>query len=197
MRSHLKGLEVLEQTLDAVCRSPNKHREELIAHVKRPEMHAVPYGKIPPLPHPGELTPNMRGVKRALDALDINADPRILKLMGDKSTRGQETLRVAYLKNDTYTQKRMRSFNTRSTQIYQNLGPWAADYYVHRVVSEFLAQDEKQGLEAAVADGWGEDEHQYLSGIIKSIPTSSPSLDELYQNVSSVIRSGCEQSCIF
>ena len=186
MRSSLKSLEALEQTLDAVCRSPNKHREELIAHVKRPEMHAVPYGKIPQPPDPGELTPNMRGVKRTWDALDINADPRILKLMSDKSTRGQETLRDAYLKKATYTQKRMRSFYTRSTQIYQNLGPWAADYYIHRIVSEFLAQVGEQGLEAAIADGWGEDEHQYLSGIIKSIPTSPPSLDELYNSVSSV-----------
>ena len=33
MRSNLSDPEVLEQTLDAVCKAPSKHRDELMAQV--------------------------------------------------------------------------------------------------------------------------------------------------------------------
>ncbi len=55
VRSNIGELEVLERTLDAVCKSPNKHREELIAHVNLPEMLTVSYGPAPPKPTPRRL----------------------------------------------------------------------------------------------------------------------------------------------
>lgn len=139
MRSNPAGLEILERTLDAVCKTPSKHRDELLAHVNRPDMIQVAYGSLPsPVGADGALTPTMSRLEDIYRGLDIRTDPWVLKLRAENSQRSREALRKAVRTHKTYCQGQMKSFCVRARLICNQLGPWAADYYIHRVVSEFL-----------------------------------------------------------
>ncbi len=80
----------------------------------------------------------------------------------------------------------MKSFHSRSVEAYQNIGPWAADYYIRRVVTEFLRYSEAQeDANAVFDDGWAEDEKRYLSKIFRGIDPAPVAAGELTSNVSS------------
>ncbi|KAH8888301.1 P-loop containing nucleoside triphosphate hydrolase protein [Thozetella sp. PMI_491] len=175
MRSNLKDIEVLEKTLDAVCRSPHRHREELIAHSNRPELHTVPYGPIHPVPTPNDFSPSMASLAKAYSELDMAKDPGVIRLTADKSSRGRDLLRKAILQKDTYIQKQMKIFSARSREAYQNIGSWAADYYIHRVISEF-----KLSIDATSNDSeesWADEEVKYLGDIFERIECAPATLD--------------------
>lgn len=61
MRSSADALDVIENTMDAMCRTPSKHREELLSHVKPPSLCCVVYGP--------SLEPNDRGIVSSLSSL--------------------------------------------------------------------------------------------------------------------------------
>jgi hypothetical protein len=138
VKSNLDALEILEQTLDAVCKTPSRHRDELMAQVNRPEMKTISYGVDPDsddLVHP---TPSMTRLKNAYHGLDIKQDPYFLKLQAENTPRSREKLKDVLLKEQTVSRSRIASFHRKAGEICAQLGPWAADYYVFRVISSFL-----------------------------------------------------------
>ncbi|GAB1312939.1 Dicer-like protein 2 [Madurella fahalii] len=138
MRSNLTDLEVLEQTLDAVCKTPSKHRDELLAQVNRPDMIPASYGSLPDPEDISGPTPTMSRLNNVYRGLDIRTDPLILKLRDENSSRSREALRKAVKTRNTYCQRQMKSFCVRARDTCNHIGPWAADYYIYRVISEFL-----------------------------------------------------------
>jgi hypothetical protein len=42
------------------------------------------------------------------------------------------------MKHDTYCQKQVRSFLNVAKVMYTDLGPWAADYYIGKVIANFV-----------------------------------------------------------
>ena len=149
MRFNLDDLNVLEQTLDAVCKTPSKHRDELLAQVNRPEMEAVVYGDIFCPEAATRPTPTMLRLKKAYIELDVEKDPYILQLLQDDSPRSREKLKKAWMAKKTYCQTTMKSFCARSQDMCKHLGAWAADYFIHRVISTFL-QDPDTPIEGSV-----------------------------------------------
>lgn len=141
MGSHLDDLDKLEATLDAVCVSPNKHRDELIAQVNRPEMLVIPHNP------PGRFsaTPVMRSLKSAYEQLDVGRDPFVLHLKQQNTEKSMQQLRKMLSTQATYCQVQMRSLCSKSWEICQHLGPWAADYYIRRTVLALQARVERQG----------------------------------------------------
>jgi hypothetical protein len=138
MTSNLGDLEVLEQTLDAVCKTPSKHRDELMAQVNRPEMMVVSYGAIPVDEAAAQPTPAMERLMKAYLGLDITRDPDILHLALNRTPRNEQRLRKLFASRKTYCQTQMESFYRRACDMCQHLGPWAADYYIHKVISTLL-----------------------------------------------------------
>lgn len=137
MRSNLDDLERLEQILDAVCQTPSKHRDELFAQVKRPDMILASYGNLGS-EDAGSPTPTMSRLSSVYRGLDIKTDPLILKFLAESSSRSLELLLKAVRTRDTYCQKQMKSFCVRARDTGTHIGPWAADYYIYKVISEFL-----------------------------------------------------------
>lgn len=138
MRSNLDDLEALEQTLDAVCKTPSRHRDELVAQVNRPEMVTVPYGSLPEPDGAGSPTPTMARLRKAYLELDMRKDPDILWLLAKNSAQGRIRLRKVYMKKRTVSQTQMKSFCARSREMCERIGPWAVDYYIHMVISRYL-----------------------------------------------------------
>jgi hypothetical protein len=138
MRSNLDDLDLLEKTLDAVCKTPSKHRDELMTQVNRPLMRTISYGSIPDPEGAASPTPNMARLKNVYLGLDIRQDPYVRQLMADNTPRSREKLRKVLLSKKTYSMTQIGSFWNRAGDMCKSFGPWAADYYIHRVVSTFV-----------------------------------------------------------
>lgn len=109
VRSDVSALEKLEQTLDAVCRSPTKHREELLACSQRPSLASITFKSKLQLP-PTEYTESIRKLVAARNKLDIMEDPFIVSLIHDRSDRARRQLEKALKQRSTYVQDSMKSF---------------------------------------------------------------------------------------
>jgi ERCC4-related helicase len=174
VRSNLNELEELERTMDAVCKTPSKHRDELMAQVNRPQLVTVSYGDIDSPEGAKQTTVNLARLKKAFQALDIARDPCILHLAANDTARNHATLVDAFSTKKTYCQGQMKSFYNKASDMCEAIGPWAADYYIHRVISAFL-----QDLDAAPTnqgnDNLAERERRYLAEAFRNVDAQPPS----------------------
>lgn len=171
-------LEALEDTLDARCLSPKRHREELMRYVNLPRMSIVSYG--PPLVlNKEDATRAMVSLFRARDGMDMLRDPTILALKADKSERGRAKLREAFMKRDTFAQQKMQSFCHAARELSRQLGPWAADYYIHRVITGFETTFFKPGKALGENEFDMESQYdaevRYIGDIFRQIQCPAPS----------------------
>ncbi len=174
MKANLEDLEVLEATLDAICKTPTKHRDELIAQVKRPTMKTVLCEHVSGQIVQATLTQSMASLNQTYRELDIARDPKILYLRAGSSKKSRERLNNAVIKNRTNCQRQMRSFCNGAKAIFTSLGPWAADWYIHKVILEFLA-----GLDDAGGGGddLSEEERRYLADALQKVIAPPPSAE--------------------
>ncbi len=161
--SKLEDLEVIEKTLDAVCRSPNVHRAQLMSVVKRPEMSYVLHA--PPDPSIA-YTKSMESLLKTARELDIFSDPEIIRLRRDNTERSIEMLKRAIRKESTKITRQMQSLCRKSIEVWHEVGGWAADYFIYTSISQFLASVTKNDL---WFETWGNAEKQYLAGILQKV----------------------------
>ncbi|KAJ2993851.1 hypothetical protein NUW58_g1717 [Xylaria curta] len=167
MRSNLEDIKVIEQTLDAICKAPTIHREEFLAVVKRPTLSSVT------IPNSGYRPPtnNMSNLAKACLGLDIYQDPYILRLRSEGTEKSLNKLRSALEKRNTYVTKQMESLYRKSTTIHQELGPWAADYFIHKAVTHFLESVDK---DLTWFETWSLEEKQYLANVLRKAEIKPP-----------------------
>ncbi|PBP20089.1 RNase3 domain-containing protein [Diplocarpon rosae] len=179
MKTNPQGLATIETTLDAICRTPVKHRAELRLEVKLPLLLQVQYQK-PSL----DINKTIQSLSLAYVNLDIENDPQFAKLSKDKSEQGQNKLAKVRLSGKTSCHDQIKSFCTTAKTILQDLGPWAANYYVAQVISKIrkIASGPQN-----FSDGWdtANAENKYLTKALQGVETSPThlSLDEV-QSVS-------------
>ncbi|KAH6848305.1 hypothetical protein B0I37DRAFT_398087 [Chaetomium sp. MPI-CAGE-AT-0009] len=171
MRSNLSDLEVLEQTLDSVCKTPSKHRDELIAQVNRPEMKATAYGAMVDSEADGQPTPTMARLKSAYLELDMRQDPYVRHLLTDNTPRSRAKLKKVLLTKQTYCRSQMESFCRGASDICKSCGPWAADYYIHRVISAFIKDTDAPNH---ANDNLSEQERKYLVEAFLKVDAQPP-----------------------
>jgi hypothetical protein len=167
MRSSLEGIAQLETTLDAVCRTPTMHRDELLACVKRPEVSHITYSP----PDSPTFTSSMNSLQAIYQQLDIRQDPFILNLKAEGTDRSRRELETALTRDDTPVQNQLKSFCRGSRVISGELGTWAADYYISEVVARFRSAREAQNM---WIDRWRDDERAYLSNILDKVEIHRP-----------------------
>ncbi|KAK4098271.1 P-loop containing nucleoside triphosphate hydrolase protein [Parathielavia hyrcaniae] len=172
MRSDLNDLELLEQTLDAVCKTPSKHRDELMAEVKPPEMKTVSYGAIPGLEGAVSVTPTMARLKNVYRGLRIEDDPYVQHLLADPTPRNKSKLNKVVLNRKTLCLEQVQSLYTRASDMCDCLGPWAADYYIHRAISSFLQDPEDSSHPSR--DTLADLERKYLAETIRKVKVQPP-----------------------
>lgn len=143
-RDDISSLEKIEANLHAVCKSPTKHREELLSYSPRPALIAIPFTPKRPLSR-DEYTESMIRLFRARNDLDIMEDPYIVALLNEKTDSSVRKLNEALAKKRTYIQDSMRSLCRRSLEIAKDLGSWAADWYMYEAIRRFLAGVKGQG----------------------------------------------------
>ena len=171
MRTNLEGLEILETTLDAVCKTPNKHRSELLAQVNRPTMITMRYQKPSDFSILG-ATSAMESLAKANKELDIMKDPYIRRLTLENTKRNREKLKKAIMRNSTNCRKQLKSFWNVARVIREDLGIWAADYYIQKVVESFLesCNNYKCGV---IYDDLNEEERAYVAEALQKVKISA------------------------
>ena len=173
MRSKLDGLEEIEVTLDAICRSPSLHRSQLISMVKQPKMSYVlhePRQVVVPF-----YTRSVDSLIRTIQGLDILNDPYVISLRSEDTERSRALLEKVLEKENTKTMKQLRSLYRKSVEIWHELGGWAADYFLFTAISQFLQSVKKND---AWFGGWEGAEKQYLATILQSVQVRVPHGDE-------------------
>ncbi|KAI8994244.1 P-loop containing nucleoside triphosphate hydrolase protein [Trametes punicea] len=171
----------LEKNLDSTIRSSRRNRDELAQHVYRPEFKHVLYES--PI-HTWEDVPSMnyQALRDVVDTLDIENDPYVISLRsrlaklepGDDRRRLDQQLSKTLDKQDTFAHRGLRDFARAAEEICYELGPWAADWYVAKVIERAkLAANPFNNIMSA----WQEKEKRYLLSIISRVQVTEPPSD--------------------
>lgn len=124
MRSNLQSLVKIEETLDAICRTPTQHRAELRLQVKLPVLSQQVY-------EPNLLTAlskTVRSLSKVVSALTlkITEDPYVLSLLKDGSEKSIEKAEKVCFSRKTWCQGQMKTFIATTIKIAIELGSSAA-----------------------------------------------------------------------
>ncbi|EPE07388.1 dicer-like protein 2 [Ophiostoma piceae UAMH 11346] len=133
----LDGFEQLEATLDAICVSPTRHREELSFFTHRPSTHRhFCGGENDPFPEPGRNLARLRSLERP-------ADPEAMDLhhLGLVASHITSVTPKIY----KWTWKYIEALRRRAECILLELGPWGAEYYIHKVIRRVIRAVSKRG----------------------------------------------------
>ncbi|KAI0426631.1 RNase3 domain-containing protein [Xylaria sp. FL1042] len=167
MKSSLDGIGKIEQTLDAVCKGPTLHREELLSAVKRPTLSSIV------VPNSG-IRPDVASVTsfaKVFRDLDIFQDPYVLRLRRQNNEKSLYRLQKALGQEDTPIMKQMKSTYRKSTEIHRELGPWASEYFIYEAITRFL-QSVTQDL--TWFETWDTTDKQYLANVLRQVEIKFP-----------------------
>ncbi|KAH9936593.1 P-loop containing nucleoside triphosphate hydrolase protein [Fomitopsis serialis] len=133
----------LEHNLDSIIRSSRMHREELAQYVHRPVfkhvLHSSPSYDWETLP-----SYNTFSLKTVVDSLNIEHDPYVQSMRGqlarahsaEERHRIDQKLSKVIHKADTFTHRGLRDFLRAAEEICMELGEWAADWYIVKVIEQ-------------------------------------------------------------
>jgi endoribonuclease Dicer len=180
--SVLTVVRIIETNLDSVIRAPQLQRDELATFVHRPRFKHVTYTS--QNVH-GEPTPsrNLLALQAVLSTIRIEDDPYVLSLRqqldklqpGPERTRIDQKLSKTMSKQDSYTHKGLRDFARTAEDIFVDLGPWATDWYVAKVVEQAKATASPY---RTILSAWQHREKAYLVDILCSIQLTPISYED-------------------
>jgi hypothetical protein len=170
MQSDPKSVSKIEETLDAICRTPSKHRAELRREVNLPVLSHVHYQRAPE-DSCSNSTKTIRSLGRVVAGLKLSEDPHYINLLKDTTERGCRKLEKVRLNEKTWCRDQMKTLYTTTLTVCKELGSWAADYYVSEVVSKVL-------MMASKSDGSGVwevsgDEKRYIAKALNRVELSN------------------------
>ncbi|KAE8153394.1 ATP-dependent helicase dcl2 [Aspergillus avenaceus] len=165
-RSSREELKTVEANLAAICKTPCVHRQELLKHTHRPHLKQLWYTPLDDLYVKSE---SLQALLYVHESADIESDPYIKQLR--RSPWDGQTLLHTLATGKTYCRDQMRRFVERSQHIYQELGEWAADYYISASV-EVLQSNVHEALKM----GWTEQEKSYLVALLSTTSKTATGL---------------------
>ena len=173
--------------MDAVIRSTRLNRDELAKHVHRPVFKRVVYQEPDyvkqSFPFECQLPSyNFMVLQEVINSMDIENDPWIrqsrarLARLPPGSSRNQldQKLSKTLAKQDTSTHRGLREFLTAASAICVDIGPWAADWYVSKVIEKAKAAG---GPFQHAVRRWQDTEKHYLLEALERVPVISVSYD--------------------
>ncbi|KAH7885585.1 hypothetical protein F5I97DRAFT_2034434 [Phlebopus sp. FC_14] len=157
----------LELNLDSVIRSPRDNRDELAAHVHRPVFKHVTFDSPPSWEICHLASQNLQALKSVTVTMNIEQDPYVISLRnqlaklppGAERSRVDQKLSKTIRNQSSYTHKGLRDIASAAHAICYDLGPWAADWYLERVVKQAL---DSASPYAEITTAWQAKEKAYL-----------------------------------
>ncbi|CZR52993.1 related to Dcl-2 dicer RNA helicase/RNAseIII CAF [Phialocephala subalpina] len=168
MRSSTSSLTTIEKTLDAICRTPSKHRAELRLQVKLPALSQVYYKACAAEGSVGALPRTMTTLAEAYNNRNLQEDPEYLTILKDNTKRGREKLDKVRMSGKTPCADQLKSFTGTAQKIWEDLGTWSAEYYIAEVVLKVLSDARKSDNSLGIWDISGA-EKQYLAKALRGV----------------------------
>ncbi|CAG8877912.1 unnamed protein product [Penicillium nalgiovense] len=132
VRSSRDELETIESNLNAVCKTPRVHRTELLENTHRPHLERVNYITFDEAQY-GSGSRLLSPLIECCRAYNIEDDPWIESL---RSKDHIVELTKALTTGKTFCREQLRNFQARSRHIYEELGGWAADYFISASIDQ-------------------------------------------------------------
>ncbi|OCK75355.1 hypothetical protein K432DRAFT_337600 [Lepidopterella palustris CBS 459.81] len=133
-----KGLQTIEQNLNAIIKTPKIHRSELIRFVHRPQLSKVSFS--PSLPSSSRRPAILDSLRALLAGYDIMQDPYVVDLVTETkkdNSYAQNSLNKVLISQDTYCRKQLKTLADRSEVLYNELGDAAACWYLRQCNSKY------------------------------------------------------------
>jgi len=173
--------------MDATIRSTRLNREELAKYVHRPVFKRVIY-QAPDyinqfFPFECNLPSyNFTVLQEVIRGMDIENDPWIIQSRarlarlppGTHRNQLDQKLSKTLAKEDTSTHRGLRDFLNAAAAICVDIGPWAADWYIAKVIEKAKAAG---GPFQDVVRRWQDSEKYYLLGALEKVPVMPVSYD--------------------
>ncbi|KAF8963391.1 hypothetical protein BDZ97DRAFT_1919826 [Flammula alnicola] len=190
----VKAFQTIESNLDSTIRAPRRHRSELAQYVHRPIFKHVMY-YLPDDSNPFFST-NLASLSAIINTLNINKDPYVISLrdqlqrMGRGSfdyNRVDQKLSKVIQKENSFTHKGLRDFGRAAMDICSDLGAWAADWFVWKVLER---AKEASNPYNNIMVTWKSSEKGYLLSILDQVMVSPVSYypDDIQDDLSDKIR---------
>ncbi len=149
--------------MNAISRTPKLHREEMLQYLHMPSLIWLDYTASVLVV---SSTPILRSLREVYAALDIKKDPYVLKLQADESANAQRRLKEALLSGKTYSRDEIKGLYYKAIDMYHELGPWAAEFYIVSCIAKFQKRDEGSFCGLVVLD---HEEDTYLRTALNSV----------------------------
>ena len=168
--------------MDATIRSTRLNRDELAKHVHRPVFKRVEYQEPDymyqqrPFPFECNLPSyNFMALQEVINNMDIENDPWIIQSRarfarlppGKSKSQLDQKLSKTIAKQDTSTHRGLREFLTAASAICVDIGPWAADWYISKVIEKAKAAG---GPFQHIVRRWQDTEKHYLLEALEKVP---------------------------
>ncbi|KAI0506601.1 dicer-like protein 2 [Xylaria bambusicola] len=170
VKSNPDNIKKIERNLDAICKAPTIHREELLSFVKRPVLTSItiPGSDIPR--HSANMISFIEAF-RSLQSVNIFEDPYVLNLRNQNNERSSSKLQKVLTKRDTPVIRQMQSTYRKTTEIHHELGSWASNYFIYEAITRFLKSFDQ---DLAWLNKWEATEKQYFANILRRIEIKPP-----------------------
>jgi ERCC4-related helicase len=163
MKSKDQSPRKIEEALDSICRTPQRHRAELMKHVNMPEFRQILYAETLPASESQGWTLALHTLHRIYSEYDLNKDPYIIQLRADDSERSQRALADVLMNQKTRCFSQLKTLYTTSQAIFRELGTWAVDYYISRVVRRVI---QLVDLGSSYLEDWTNGEQRHLHSLL-------------------------------
>lgn len=178
-------LRTIEANLDSVIRVPMRHLDELASFVHRPVFKHIQY-IAPSDDYMISPSYNVAALEVVIAGMQIENDPYVKSLraqLGRIPRESPDYIRVdqklskAISKESTYTHKGLKDFARAAVEICSDVGPWAADWYVEKVLKQAQTTDSPY---QNVIPVWQHKEKAYLLGLLASVKIIPVSYDPVH-----------------
>jgi endoribonuclease Dicer len=169
-----KAFRTIETNLDCTIRAPRRNRAELATYVHPPIFKHIMYQ--PPAANP--FSTNLAALDSVIATLDIEDDPYVKNLRSQiarmapgssEYTRTDQKLSKVISKQNSFTHKGLADFQRAAYDICADIGPWAADWFVWRVIDRAKAAANPYNTMMMT---WKKSEKAYLLGILEQVVVS-------------------------
>ncbi|KAF2143233.1 uncharacterized protein K452DRAFT_350330 [Aplosporella prunicola CBS 121167] len=188
LNAKANGLEIIEQSLNAITKTPKLHRMELLQFTHRPELVPLPYKYEPT---EGPLIYSTLG--SAYYGLDIAEDPYVLSLRKriDESNDAEalKELKRVSLSYKTYVHEQVRKLYSRASEVLNELGGSATEFYIRSCIVRADYYLSRSGSVPSWSQAEAKYLREFLSGIaaVPSISSGGPPYEHLSSKVETLI----------